>query len=266
MSADDRYLIKGLASGLHLLDVIASNPHKTLGELAELSELSISQTFRLLHTLHESGYVARGANKTYHLHSHSVAVGYSAQRNHPMVVVSRDVLDDLLRHTGENCHLVVRTKLTRVIVDMRYAHDRVRSIALLGNIDPLYYGGTGLTILAHSPEELIEAVLGGNLSAPTSQTVVDPDEIRATLAKIRERGYHLAREDFAHRAFSVAAPIYDAEGECNAAICVFGQLSRLTPENESRLIEMTQLAAGEITRRLKGHASPPSAVLLDTEV
>jgi IclR family KDG regulon transcriptional repressor len=250
--ADQRYTVQALATGLEILNVLRRHPHSTLGEVAEHAGLGTSQAFRLLHTLEEAGFVHKSSSKTYRLDMHCLTLGYAAHRDDPLIAQSRDVLDHLVEKTSESSHLVVRHGLVRVIADIRDSPRRVRSSAPLGQISPLYSGGTGPTILAFSPPELVEQVLSAPLKAATPKTVIDVEKIRKTLAEIRQKGYHVAREDFMLGAFSVAAPIFDAHGQCNTSICVAGPISRLTESSQPKLVEEVIGAATVISRRL-GH-------------
>jgi IclR family KDG regulon transcriptional repressor len=252
--ADDRYLIQTLALGLKLLDILAWHPNSSLGEIANKAALGTTQTFRLLHTLERSGYVEKSETKTYRLGTYCLTLGYAAHRNHPLIAQSRDVLDNLVEQSGESSHLVIRHGLTRVIADMRDSPQRVRASAPLGQVDPLYCGGTGLAILAFSPPELVDAVLSRPLEPLTSKTITDPGKVRAVLAEVRQNGYHVAREDFKVGAFSIAAPVFEGKGTCNASICIAGPMSRLTDASFSRYIETVIEAASEISQRL-GYSS-----------
>lgn len=252
MTADQRYTVQALSSGLHLLNVLRRHPNSTLVELAEQAGLSTSQAFRLLHTLEQAGFVHKSASKTYRLDIHCLTLGYAAHRDNPLIAQSRDVLDRLVEKTGESSHLVVRHGLVRVIADIRDSPRRIRSSAPLGQISPLYSGGTGPAILAFSPPEVVDAVLAQPLKATTPKTVVVAEEIRATLDVIRQNGYHVAREDFMLGAFSVAAPIFGTNGNCEMAICVAGPISRLSEGTQPRLVEEVIDSATEISRRL-GH-------------
>lgn len=252
--ADDRYLIQTLSAGLKLLDILARHPNISLGEIVDKARLGTTQTFRLLHTLERGGYVVKSDSKTYRLGLYCLTLGYAAHRDHPLIAQSRDVLDNLVERSGESSHLVIRHGHARVIADMRDSPQRIRATAPLGQVDPLYCGGTGITILAFSSPELIDEVLSKPLEPLTSKTVTDPEKICSILAKVRQDGHHVAREDFKVGAFSIAAPIFEAKGTCNAAVCIAGPMSRLDEASLSRYIEVVIEAASDVSQRL-GHTS-----------
>ena len=249
-ASTSQYYVQTLASGLKLLEVLSQHPNIPLAELAGKADLGMTQTFRLLHTLEANGYIHKSEIKTYRLGAHCITLGHAAHRNLPIIVQSRDVLDFLVEASGESSHLVIRHGLMRVIADMRDSAKRVRASAPIGQEDPLYYGGTGLTILAYSAPAIVQAVLEGEMKPLTSTTLTDRAGLRHILQEIQRLGYHVAREDFKVGAFSVAAPIFEATGECNAAICVAGPADRLTKASEVRFRELVVDAAAEISQRL----------------
>ena len=249
-ASTNQYYVQTLASGLKLLEVLSQHPNITLGDLASRAELGTTQTFRLLHTLEANGYVHKSENKTYRLGAHCITLGHAAHRDLPIIAQSRDVLDFLVEASGESSHLVIRHGLMRVIADMRDSAKRVRASAPIGQEDPLHYGGTGLTILAYTAPATVRAVLEGEIKPFTAKTMTDPSELQRVLQEIRRLGYHVAREDFKIGAFSVAAPIFEVTGECNAAVCVAGPVGRLTKRAEARFRELVVDAAAEISQRL----------------
>lgn len=250
MIEDDRYLIQTLSAGLKLLNVLTRNPNSSLAELANETELGTTQAFRLLYTLEQNGYVEKSDNKTYRLGTNCLTLGHAAHRDLPLIAQSRDVLDNLVEKSGESSHLVIRHGNTRVIADMRDSPQRVRASAPIGEVDPLYCGGTGIAILAFSPPEFIDVVLAKTIKPLTSKTITDPAKIRAILAEVRHSGYHIAREDFKIGAFSIAAPVFEAKGSCNAAVCIAGPISRINKTSLRRYSEIVVEAASEISQRL----------------
>lgn len=257
-TSTNQYYVQTLASGLKLLEVLSQHPNITLGELTSKAGLGTTQTFRLLHTLEVSGYIHKSENKTYRLGAHCITLGHAAHRDLPIIAQSRDVLDYLVEASGESSHLVIRHGLMRVIADMRDSAKRVRASAPIGQEDSLYYGGTGLVILAYSTPTTLEGVLKGEIKPLTPQTTTDPATLQRITQEIRQLGYHVAREDFKVGAFSVAAPIFEATGACNAAVCVAGPTDRLTKAAEARFREFVVDAAAEISQRL-GYAPQRTA-------
>src|SRR5699024_8307989 len=76
----------------------------------------------------------------------------------------------------------------------------------------------GLVLLAHAPPHVQDDVLNGELMALTPYTTVDPQQISAILAEIRQRAYANSDQQLQVDTYSTAAPIFDSTGHVVAAI------------------------------------------------
>ena len=88
----------------------------------------------------------------------------------------------------------------------------------VGDRWPLHVSGTGLVLLAYSDPALQDEVLHGPLARYTPETVVDPNELRRTLAEIRRTGVVIAYEQITMNAVAVAAPVRGPRNDVIAAI------------------------------------------------
>lgn len=252
--SDSTYL-QTLASGLEVLNLLGRHPFLTLVEVGERLGFNPSKTYRLLSTLESERYVARTPGKSYHLGPAAVALGFAAHRHHPLVAQARDVLDWLVEETAESSYLVIRNGHARVVLDMRDAPQRLRTFAPVGEDHPLHVSGAGLTLLAFSPAAVVDAVLSEELCAVTPATETDPARVRRLLDEIRQRGYHVAKEDFKVNAFSVGSPVFDRAGDLQAVVAVAGPMSRLDDDRETVIVERVTEAAMELSAR-HGYPGP----------
>jgi IclR family KDG regulon transcriptional repressor len=254
-STDQRYVTNVLVIAAAVLEYLAVHPGATQSELVTALDISVSQAFRTLYTLESLGYVTRTTARGYLLAHKCLVLGNAAARQHTLVPVAGGTLDRLAAETGEGVHLVVRDGLDRVIVAMRESRHPVRVSTPVGSRHALYFGGTGLCILAFSPPAIIDQVLSGVIEARTKRAVTDPRELRAVLARIRENGVHTALGDFADSAFSVAAPVYASDGSVNAAICIAGPEVRFDEETNQRYRGLVVQAGREVSGQLGYQAS-----------
>jgi IclR family acetate operon transcriptional repressor len=107
-------------------------------------------------------------------------------------------------------------------------------------------------MLAHSDEDLLSRLEEQQpFRKYTPNTRTDPQEIRAELERVRERGYALDLEEFEEGVRCVAAPILDARGRAVAAVSVSGPKHRLPKRLlQGELARGTMAAAREIGHRL----------------
>jgi DNA-binding IclR family transcriptional regulator len=80
----------------------------------------------------------------------------------------------------------------------------------------------------HTPpgriEEVIETI---GLPAQTDQTITDPDELRAELKDIRERGFVLNKEEGMHGLQTIGVTVLYPDGELFGAFSVSGPSHRM---------------------------------------
>jgi DNA-binding IclR family transcriptional regulator len=84
----------------------------------------------------------------------------------------------------------------------------------------------------------------------TERTITDPTRLTEALARVRQRGYAVAREELEEGLSAVAAPIVDREDHVIAVISVSGPSFRLTEERLEELADMTREAAQAVSHQL----------------
>src|SRR5690606_18243018 len=125
----------------------------------------------------------------------------------------------------------------------------------IGGRLPMHVGGAGLTLLAFSPDEVIEDYLSRPLRAYTLRTVVDPDEMRALLAEIRRRRFASTTGLLTPRAGSVAAPVISPDGD---VVAVVGLVVLLDRGNPDEYVELVRGTAARASHALLDRPAPMS--------
>lgn len=253
------YLIASVDKALELLELIAERPNLGITEIAERTASSKSQVFRLLHTLEQRGFVRKdSAARTYTLGYRCLYLGERGIRQTGLIQLSQPLLDQLAERSRENVHLVARDGMRSMVIAMRESPQPLRLYAEVGRRGPLHAGGASTVLLAYAPEDVRDRVLAGDLEVFTPATVVDPQELRTMLARIRDQGYHISRADLDEGAFSIAAPVLDHRGEVVAALSIAGPISRLNEERASMYLDLAREYAARVSRAL-GWAEQTSA-------
>ena len=228
------YTVSSLDKALTILEVLANNPDSGVTEVAQRSNSTKSQVFRLLYTLEQRGYVRKDpATRTYTLGYRALYLGDKTRQQTNLIQVAQPILDELAHECQENVHLIIRDGVTSVCVALRQSSQPLRLYAQVGRRGPLHAGGGSTLLLAYAPDDLREHVLASDLEAFTPVTERDPARLRIVLERIREQGYHEAKDDLDEGAFSIAAPIRDHQGRVVAALSVAGPASRLSDERRT---------------------------------
>jgi IclR family pca regulon transcriptional regulator len=118
----------------------------------------------------------------------------------------------------------------------RAATSRVMSVSLsAGSRLPAYCSSLGRVLLAHLPQDELDAYLERTALTPmTERTVTDPARLREILMQVRRDGYAVNNEELELGLRSIAVPVRGASGRVLAALNVGAHAARVTTE---RMVE-----------------------------
>jgi DNA-binding IclR family transcriptional regulator len=101
----------------------------------------------------------------------------------------------------------------------------------VGKRYPAHAGATGKVLLAHLPENELDAALDdASLEALTPDTITDRSELLADLRRIAEAGVGVSMGERVPEAVAISAPVFDADARAVAALTISGVASRYEPE------------------------------------
>lgn len=130
-----------------------------------------------------------------------------------------------------------------LIVEKITGHRPMPMLAQVGGTVPTHCSALGRALLAHSPPEVVDAVLAGDLYARTSRTLTSPEAIRRELATIPDRGWALDREEGNIGVSCVAAPVFGPLGEVVAALSVTGPSAAVRADRAGPAVRLAAAAA-----------------------
>ena len=130
-----------------------------------------------------------------------------------------------------------------VFVFRESGNQAVRTKTRLGRRVYLHHVSAGKAILAHLPEERVEAIIDRHgLPPKTEQTITDPELLFDHLEGIRERGYVFDEEEHIRGLYSLAVPLEFGEDNVIGAMSIAGPPHRI--QNEAEQEELVQLLTG----------------------
>jgi DNA-binding IclR family transcriptional regulator len=239
---------------LALLDAFSQDRAAyTVSELARHTGLPLSTTHRLLRELERWGGLERGADRRYRIGLRLVEVAALCPRGIGLRDIALPFMEDLYEATHQNVQLAVREGFEGIYVERIAGRQAVPVLTRVGARWPLHATGVGLVLLAHAPAEVQEQVLAAPLQAFTPFTVSDPALLRRMLAEVRRSGFAVSDRQITDDAYSVAAPITGADGQCTAA------LSIVVPADDpgrASWAAAVRAAARGISRRLLSDREP----------
>jgi len=225
--------------------------------VSELSRhLAISKTIvhRLLGTLAASGLLTiEAGSSTYALGPLMTQLGERASRTRDMARIVRPILEQIGAATRETATLSVICDFEGLCIESVDSPQSMRMTFYRGQRFPLNAGAVGKTLLAFQDEAVLEAYLArGPLPSLTPDTIVDPDALRAEMARIRRRGHAESDGEMTPGARSVGVPVWDGSGRLLAVIVLAAPSFRLQGQAAVDAVSMLRRSADQLSAAL-GH-------------
>ncbi len=237
---------------MHLLLAFSGKPHQPLADLARTAALDKATARRLLLTLMRTGFVVQDPEtQLYGLGNAVRVLSSSIVETFSLRAVARPVLTSLAAELQVTSFLSVFRDHSAVCLD-RF-HD-MRGMELhwwpVGGTLPLNCGGAPKLLLALQPQDEIERALGGQLTALTAKSIVDPAALRRRLATIRERRWEWAVDDVALGLTAAAVPVINQAGDALCAISITGLTAQLPARSRTANLDRLRQAADQIRRAI----------------
>jgi IclR family acetate operon transcriptional repressor len=246
--------VQSIQRAFSILRVLAVQP-AGITDLARRVDLPKSTVARLLNALETEGAVEQvEAGGEYQLGSGMEDIAGGAQPGRNLVATARPFLIDLTEQTGEASGLDTLDDGWVYFLDQVAGHADVRVRDWTGEYGLAHTVPSGIAMLAHVDETVVDAYIERGLESLTMNTVTEASELRERLQQARSAGYAWGYEEFAEGINSVAAPVFGANG-VEAALHVHGPAYRFPdPDNTHDLGLLVVEAAGLLTAQLQIYA------------
>lgn len=191
--------------------------------------LSKSAVQRILATLASEGFVKKNAETRKYelgvsvLELSSIVLAHIDLHNEALPIIKR-----VSTKCNETCHLAILEHLEIVYLCKAESEQSIKLPTHLGRHIYPHCTSSGKLLLAHNDPLIIERIISNGLMKFTANTVIDPEQFRIELARIKERGYSVSNEEFRLGVISVSAPIRDHSGKVIAAINLVGPTNRFS--------------------------------------
>lgn len=253
--------IQALDRAFLILDIIAdAGGEAKLTEIAGIAGLNVSTCHHLISTLHNWGYVARGANsRSYVLGSRILHLSAACLRQVDLPRRAQSFVDRLNDQTREAVQLAIMQDTNLVNVLHREARHAVRVDAGCGgNSNAAHATATGKAILAWlPPTELDRIVADKGLTAFTPHTITDIEKLKEDLRLTRRNGFAIDREEFQLGVICLGAAIRDHAGAVVGSISVSSPVFRAASAYIDEIKVHLIAAADELSTEL----GAPGAIL-----
>lgn len=243
-----------LDRGLALLAAFdAGHRTLTLGELSRRSSIPTSSVLRLATRLQAWGALERDADGRFTIGLRLWEVASLAPRAQELRQVALPFLQDLEEVTRQHVLLAVRDGNDALLVERLSAHLAMPVLYRVGGRLPLHSTGVGLVLLAFAEPAVQEEVLAQPMVHEPEKVAVSPAALRRSLAEVRREGAATVHRRVPQPLVSVAAPIFDANDRCTAALSVVVPQEHAEPR---LLTPAVRTVARSISRSLGARSTP----------
>jgi len=226
VSGAGRAYVESLARGLAVMRAFRDQSDRlTLSDVSRITGLSRASVRRALLTLQALGY-AESSGRYFSLSPQVLTLAQAYLSSSPVPRVAQSFLEKVSEQLGESCSLSILHH-DEVIYIARSARKRIGSLHRdVGTHLPAHCTSMGRVLLAALSEKELDAFLAKTvLESFTRYTIVDKDELRAVLDKVRRNAYCVVDEELEIDLRTLAIPIHNASGRVIAAMNVGARAS-----------------------------------------
>lgn len=247
----ERYVIPNLRNACRVLKHLSqSRSPKSVREIATELELPRTSALRILSTLAMEGF-ARKHDDRYALGPALIPVGSAAKARLDISELAKPFLQTVTQQTGETCHLAVPSDNRSLIVEVSFSPHPLSSSRGPGALVELHCSATGKCFLAYSYDKPIEKILRVSDLAPhTKNTLTTLEALRSEVERVRRLGYAMDEQEFFEGVRCIAAPVFDGDNRCVAAVGVTASTTRFTASLIEEFARILNEQADQISRTL----------------
>ncbi len=209
----DQYFSKTLEKGLSILSLFGrEHPSRSLTEIATLTGINKTSTFRLVNTLVKLGYLRKSVNdRSLRLGPRAFTMGHEYFHGFDVYQGIKPIIDKTYfeHHISVDSALIDGFKLIslyrREMPNLVHFH-----LPLI--MDELYARAMGKIVLANLNEADLEQYFSTvQPTKMTPDTLVDIDAIKKDIDQTRARGYSINNKEYIPGIISVGAPMMNLQ-------------------------------------------------------
>ena len=212
----------------------------TAAEVAAGLGVDRATAYRMLMTLVQAGYVIRDEGGGFRL-------------SFKLLTLTRHLLDEdertrrileslraISEETGETVHYSMLDGESAVLVLRAKGTQRVAVDFQIGDRSALHCTSIGKVLLAYNDARLTDRVIAGGLAKSATNTIVDGEDLRRELIKVRAQRYAYDDRELADDMRCLAVPVFEKHGAVPGGIAISGPASRFDLKKLDELCVVAQ--------------------------
>lgn len=216
----NNYSIPSLRRGFEIIEaVVQKEDGSTALELEEALHIPKTTVFRILQTLQKEKWLEKRGD-SYVAGHRLVKSSMQALSQVKLRSIARPYMEQLSQDTQETSHIGVMAGKKVMLVEVCDGPRHIRVACRAGTITVPHASSLGKVLLAYEvgSENLEDFFLGVELEQRTENTIIDIEELKQELDRIKEQGYAIDNLEYHDDVRCLAAPVWNAFGQVIAAV------------------------------------------------
>ncbi len=246
------YSLSAVDRAVAVLEAVATSQGRRLAEVARAADLNEATTLRYLSSLESHDLIERDDSaRTYSLGLRLYRLGQQAIGLRDVRKIALSHMERLHEQFEETVNLAQWRGDKLIVIDVLESQRSIRRGASIGDIDFWHASALGKSLLAAADTDDARALLA-RIEKPrfTEHTLVQVDEILASLPKITSCGYAIDDEEYELGLRCTAAAVRDRSGHPVYAISISGVAARMSLRVTERAGKAVADAASAISTAL----------------
>lgn len=239
--------VKSTRTTFRIIEALEASDGARLTDLAAELDLAKSTVHQQLSALAELGYVVQ-EGKQYQLGLKFLDLGGYVRARKPAYKLAEPLVEELAEETGERAQFFAEEHGRAIYIHTKQGEHAVQADRRVGKQRYLHSSAGGKAILAHLPEEEIEAVIDQwGLPQETENTHTTRESLFEDLAEICDRGYSLNKAESISGLWSVGVPVMGPDGLPVGAFSISGPRHRMkTDRIHEEIVDLLLGTANEL--------------------
>lgn len=244
--------IQSVAKAMSLLDLLAGSPEPlTLAEISQKTGWPKSTVHGLLSTMRDYSVIAQDEEGRYMLGIRLFEYGCTLSSSWTILETAKPFIQHISYQTGEAVFLSILDRGEVITLDRADNRMGLWISAEMGCRLPVHCTSQGKLFLALMPEAEQKSILKRTpLVSYTEHTITSEKQLQAELEQIRRQGYAVENGEYKTGMRSVAAPIYDQDGQVRYAIGIIGMFRQIQSEQFEKATQVVLETAKRISQEL----------------
>ena len=252
-------IVQSVVRAMEILNFIAKHP-SGVGVTAVADALSLhkSTVSRLISTLESTGTLSRTNNRAdVQISPNFVSQLVNPSQQERLILLANPFLQALSDAVGEDSGLAVPEGDQAHYISQVSVNREIQVRDWTGYRFPLHTVSAGKLFLAYRTPEEQARYIAQPLAAYTQNTLTNPDKLRQSLDEVKETAVSWIFDEFAEGLNAVAAPIFDANDQLIAALCLYAPSFRFPkPGKQADVISLIKQKADELSQLLRTKGFP----------